>query len=194
MHDVLAYASDLPPSRRNFYPLWAYVLEYWFPSAEGFEIMEDWNQSSFRAQQIPQSQRWEGSNDGILHRPKPSLAVFDVNSPTQPFLFVNIHNGMPVNDLSRIYAKMTLEESFETLRACSFCAGFKTLCVVSAVGARWSMILRDTDWLEGEAESGLDYVGELEEDVTSPESYRIMGYCFKEIKNNILRRRRERED
>jgi hypothetical protein len=96
---------------------------------------------------------------------------------------------MPVNQLSIKNAKTTLEEAFETLRACSFCAGFGTLCVVSAVGARWSMVLRDVEWLEGESESGSDHVGAFEEDVTSPESFRVMGYCFEEMKRNILRRR-----
>jgi len=178
IHDTMAYVSDLPLARRNFYPLWNYLLEYWFPSTQGFEIIQGWDPKT-------------SSFDALPSRPKPSYAVFDAVSPTEPFLFVHIHNTMPVNDFSRRQAKITMGETFETLRACSFCAGFKTLCVVSAIGARWGMVARDPGWLESENRGGGDCVGEWEEDVTSPESYRVMGYCFEEMKKDVLRRRRD---
>ncbi|KAF9445298.1 hypothetical protein P691DRAFT_805896 [Macrolepiota fuliginosa MF-IS2] len=176
IHDTMAYVSDLPLARRNFYPLWNYLLEYWFPSTQGFEITQDWDPKT-------------SSFGGLPPRPKPSYAVFDVVSPTEPFLFVHIHNTMPVNDFLRRQAKITMEETFETLRACSFCAGFKALCAVSAVGARWGMVVREPEWLENENGGGGDCVGEWEGDATSPESYRVMGYCFEEIKKDVFRRR-----
>lgn len=191
IHDTLTYASGLPPSRKSYYPLWTYVLEYWFPSTEGFQVVEDWDSRNPLQQVNPRWSRRD-SEDALLITSTPSLTVFDTFSPTEPFLMVNIHNGMPVNDLSRVYARTTLEETFETLRSCSFCAGFETLCVVSAVGARWNMVFRETSWLEEETDSCNDYVGQLEEDVTTSMSFRVMGYCFKQLKRSVLRHREEK--
>lgn len=194
IHDMLAYTSDLPPARVTFYPLWNCVLEYWFPSTQGFKVVQDWDpKTSFQAHRIisPQQQESGLENEGLPPTPKVSFAVFDATSPTEPFLFVHIHNALPVNDFTRRQARVTMEETFETLRACSFCAGYKALCVVSAVGARWGMVVREPGWLEDEGGNGGngDCIGEWEEDVVGPDSYRVMGYCFEEMKRDVSRRR-----
>lgn len=186
IHDTLTYVSDMPPDRKKYYPLWNHILEYWFPSTQGFEIVEDWDpKTSFRAHQIIPHQT---GNEALPPRPKSSFAVFDVTTPTEPFLFVQIHNALAMNDFIKRQARITMEESFETLRACSFSAGFESLCVISAVGAKWGMVVREAGWLEGETDSGDECIGEWEENVTGTESFRVMGYCFEEMKRNVQRR------
>jgi hypothetical protein len=185
IHDTLAYVLDQPPARRNYYPLWNHVLEYWFPSTQGFEILQDWDpKSSLQVHQVLQNDMGGAS---FSSTPKQSFAVFDITSPTEPFLFVNVHNALTVNDFTRRQAKVTMDETFETLRACSFCAGFESLCVISAVGAKWGMVLRETGWLDSDFDG--DCVGAWEEDITTAESFDVVRYCFEGTKSSIQRRR-----
>ncbi len=175
IRDTLAYVSELPPARRNYYPLWNHVLEYWFPTTEGFDVVQDWDpRTSFSIE--PQYNVENGEVPG----PKPSFAVFDAMSPMQPFLCVNVHSALPANEFAKSQARESLEETFKMLKTCSRGASLRPLCVVSAVGAKWGMVLREPNW--SQSDFGNDCIGEWEEDVTRPESFRVMGYCFEELK------------
>lgn len=184
IRDTLAHISELLPARTNYNPLWNHVLEYWFPPTEGFDIVQNWDPSMalFGPHHIVEPQLQNITE--ILQRSNPSFAVFDVMFPTQPFLCVNIHNAAsPVDEFMKIEARVTLEETFETLRACSAArTGLKSLCVVSAVGAKWGMVVREPGWSQNDQEMRIDCVGEWEDDVTSSESFNVMKYCFGEMK------------
>lgn len=185
IRDTLTYISESPPARTNYYPLWNHVLEYWFPPTEGFDIVQDWDPSkaSFGPHHIVEAQLQ--NNAEVLQRTNPSFAVFDVMFPTQPFLCVKVLNALPVDEFVKLRAQVALEETFETLSVCSAAsAGLKPICVVSAVGAKWGMVVRQPGWLQTDPgmQVGNDCVGEWEEDVTSPESFKVMGYYFEEMK------------
>jgi len=187
IRDTLDYLSDLPPARRNYYPLWNHVLEYWFPPTEGFDIVQDWDpKMSFSARRFVRQPQNNVETDELLARPKTSFAVFDIMFP-QPFLCVNIHSALPGNEFTKTQARVTLEETFETLRACSLGTDLRPLSVVSAVGAKWGMVVREPNWSQSGLGLGIgsDCIGEWEEDVTSVESFRVMGYCFEEMKKGF---------
>ncbi|KAJ7690667.1 hypothetical protein B0H17DRAFT_1064381 [Mycena rosella] len=157
--------DDYAPSPYQFYDLWELILAHWFPEREGYTIKPQWS--------VP----YLGGRDDAA---AVTFAVLDVDAPvlllqiSAPSDFHNVHTRATGEDLSaRIFEHVA-----------PYCP-LDHLCVISAMGKKWTAFHRSANLTAREARSlGEDRVDWME-DVISEPSYEILERFLSVVKEAV---------
>ncbi|KAJ6602204.1 hypothetical protein B0H10DRAFT_2081310 [Mycena sp. CBHHK59/15] len=148
----------------QFYDLWELVLAHWFPESEGYNIAHQWS--------IPYLSERDDSayiTYAVLDADQP-LVLLQVSAPQH---FRNVH--------TRDAAEALSSSHFD--HVAPYCP-FDHLCVISAMGKKWTAFRRSPNLTTGEAlslgEERIDWM----EDIVSEPSFEMMERFFSVVKEN----------
>ncbi|KAJ6558489.1 hypothetical protein DFH09DRAFT_1162972 [Mycena vulgaris] len=157
--------DDHATSPYLFYDLWELVLSHWFPEREGYSIEPQWA--------IPYLEDHDGAADV-------TFAVLDANSPV---LLLQISAPRDFhNDHTRATAEALSASQFE--HVAPYCP-LAQLCVITAMGKKWSAFHRSANLTAHEArELGEDRIDWMD-DVMSEPSYEMMECFLSDVKEAV---------
>ncbi|KAJ7124987.1 hypothetical protein C8R44DRAFT_128466 [Mycena epipterygia] len=159
--------DDNAPTRYQFYDLWELILAHWFPEREGYTIEPQWS--------IPYLDDRDGDGTADV-----TYAVLDGESPvvllqvSAPRDFHNVHTRAAAEALSASH--------FE--HVAPYCE-LEHLCVISAMGKKWSAFHRSANLTAHEAQTlGEDRIDWMD-DVVSEPSYEMMERFLSVVKEAV---------
>ncbi|KAJ7497048.1 hypothetical protein FB451DRAFT_1209865 [Mycena latifolia] len=157
--------DDYADSPYQFYDLWELILTHWFPESEGYTIEPQWS--------IPYL-------DDLDEAADVTFAVLDLQNPvlllqvSAPRDFHNVH--------TRAAAEALSASQFE--HVAPYCP-LDHLCVISAMGKKWSAFHRSANLTAHEARSLGEERIDWMDDIVSEPSYEMMERFLCDVKEAV---------
>lgn len=160
-------SDDYSPSPYQFHDLWEFVLTHWFPERDGYNIVPQWAIPYLG----PRDANAANVTFAVLDAAAAPVLLLQVSAPRD---FHNVHTREAAEALSAAH--------FE--HVAPYCP-LERMCVVSAMGKKWSALLRSPNLTAYEARSLGEERVDWMADVVSEVSYELMERLVADLKAGV---------